>query len=231
MPEQLFDIEAKNLIRLHRFFRKAPKQFARAAANVLTSFAFGNRTQSLRIIESKMTVRNERFVSSSLRVEKAQGNVPLGSQQALVGSIKRDRFTGWTEQETGQKITRTRTTTLLARGGNINRQVRPAFRLKPGNRFASPDDFSGQSPQHRVTVMLQTLSRQKSIRPFIIKGHRKFKSGLYKFLRKKIRRIQTFKNPKQPKRIHWLTGGARLYFKATNIDQVWAAALKRVLKF
>ena len=228
---QLFDIEAKNLIRLHRFYRKAPKMFARASANVLTSFAFGNRSKSLDIIKSKMTVRNERFVAGSLRVDRARGNIPLSAQQAMVGSIKRDRFTGWIEQETGQKTTRTRTTTLLARGGNVSRQVRPAFRLKPGNKFASPDDFSGQSPQHRVTVMLQTLSRQKSTRPFIIKGHRKFKSGLYKFLRKKIRRIQTFKNPKQPKRIHWLTGGARLYFRSTSIDQVWAEALKRVLRF
>lgn len=228
---QLFDIEAKNLINLQRFYRKAPKQFARASANVLTSFAFGNHSKSLEIIKSKMTVRNERFVKGSLRVDKARGNVPLSAQIARIGSIVRDRFTGWVEQETGKKTTRTRTTTLLARGGNISRQVRPAFRLKPGNRFASPDEFSGQSPQHRVTVMLQTLSRQKSTRPFIIKGHKKFKPGLYKFLRKKIKRIQTFKNPKQPKRIHWLTGGARLYFRATNIDQVWAAALKRVLKF
>lgn len=228
---QLFDIEAKNLIRLHRFYRRAPRQFARAAANVLTSFAFGNRSESLDIIKSKMTVRNERFVKGSVRVEKARGNVPLSAQQSRVGSIQRDRFTGWVEQETGQKTTRTRTSTLLARGGNISRQVRPAFRLKPGNKFASPDDFPGQSPQHRVTVMLQTLSRQKSIRPFIIKGHRKFKSGLYKFLRKKIRRIQTFKNPKQPKRVRWLTLGRFKYFKSTNIDQVWAGALKRVLKF
>ncbi len=228
---QLFEIEAKNLIRLHRFYRKAPKMFARASANVLTSFAFGNRRESLEIIKNKMTVRNERFVKGSVRVDKARGNVPLSEQQARIGSIKRDRFTGWVEQETGQKTTRTRTSTLLARGGNISRQVRPAFRLKPGNKFLSPNDFEGQSPQHRVIVMLQTLSRQNYKKAFVIKGHKAFRSGLYKLRRKKVMLLWRFKDRKQPKRVRWLTLGRFKYFKSTNIDQVWANALKRVLKF
>lgn len=228
---QLFDIEAKNLINLHRFYRKAPKQFARAAANVLTSFAFGNSGKSIEIIKNKMTVRNERFVSSSVRVEKARGNIPLSGQVAMIGSIKRDRFTGWIEQETGQKTTRTRTSTMLARGGNVSRQIRPAFRLKPGNKFLQPNDFEGQSPQHRVIVMLQTLSRQKYKKAFVIKGHKAFRSGLYKIFRKKIMLLWRFKDRKQPKRIRWLTLGRFKYFRSTNIDQVWANALKRVLKF
>lgn len=231
MPQQLFAIKNEDLINLTKFYKRLPKQFARASASVLTSFAFGTRQKSIKIIKNRMNVRNERFITSSIKVEKANGNIPLGSQSSKTGSIERTRFTGLVEQELGTKSKRTRTSTLFARGGNESKQIRPSFRMKPGNQFKSPDDFAGESNQHRAIVMLQTLSREKFKKPFVIKGHKKFKTGLYKLHRNKIKRIQEFKNKVQPKRVKWLSGGRKLYFGVTNIGNVWAESLKRTLRF
>ena len=231
MPEQLFAIKSKNLINLQRFFKRSgPRQFNRAAAMTLTSFAFGTSRKSRLIIKNRMTVRNERFVNSAIRTEKARQSAPMISQVATSGSIERPRFTGWAEQELGKKTDRTRTASLFARGGG-SKALRPSFRMKPGNSFTSPNDFEGKDDQHRATIMLQSLSRERKRKPFIIKGHRKFKAGLYKFKGKKIKRIQSFQTTKQPKRIKWLTLARQLYFRTTSVDGVWAESLRRVLKF
>lgn len=231
MAEQLFAIEAHNLINLQRWYRKAPQQFQRASAGVLNEFAFGARKKSLQIIKTRMIVRNERFVSGSLRVSKASGFMPLSAQVATFGSVARDRFTGWKEQELGTSVDRTRTSTLLARAGSKRRQMRPSLRMKRSNIFDSPDNYEGAPEQHRAIVMLQTLSRAKSRRPFIIKGHRKFKPGLYKFKGGKIRQIQQFKNPKQPKRVRWMTSGRAFYFSSVSLDAIWADKIRRQLRF
>lgn len=231
MPEQLFALKAPNLINLHRFYRRSgPKQFNQAAAATLTSFAFGTRKKSILIIKNRMTVRNEKFVSSSLRVQKAARSAPMNSQVAIAGSISRPRFSGWAEQELGTKTDRTRTATLFARRGGA-KALPSSFRMKAQNQFISPSDFKGKDDRHRVIVMLQSLSKQRYKKPFIIKGHRKFKSGLYKFRGKKIKRIQTFKSSKQPKRLRWLTMARQLYFRTTSIDGVWANSLRHVLRF
>lgn len=230
MAEQLFAIKSQDLLKLQRFYRKAPRQFTAASAETLSSFAFGTRRKSILVIKNRMTVRNERFVTGSLRVQKASRSVPMNSQVAIAGSISRARFSGWEEQELGTKTSRTRTATRFARKGG-SRPVPPSLRMKPGNKFLAPRDFEGQSDEHKVQVMLQTLSRQRYKKPFVIKGHRRFNSGLYKFRGKKIMMIWRFKTRKQPKRLRWQTISRDLYFATTRIDSVWANSLRKVLRF
>ena len=112
---ELFQIDLANLINLRKFYKKAPKQFLKAANATLNSFAFGTRKRSLEIIKKKMTVRNQKFVAGSLRVQKSTGS-NIDNARSEVGSIFRPRFTGWKEQESGTKPERTRSITRFARG-------------------------------------------------------------------------------------------------------------------
>ncbi len=226
MPQQLFAIDAKDLVNLKRFYKKAPLQFARASASTLTSFAAGTRRKALLIINNRMTVRNKGFVSGALRFERAKGNVPMNAQVATAGSIKRNRFTGWAEQELGTQTERTRTATLFARGGG-SKQIPRSLRMDRSSTFDTPDNYEGKTYEQRTFLMLKARVKKA----FVITKHRKFRPGLYKFKGKKIKMVQTFKNRKQPKRIKWLTMARQLYFSTTSIDSVWANSLRRVLKF
>lgn len=230
MPNELFQIDLTNLINLRKFYKKAPKQFFKAANATLNSFAFGTRKKSLNIIKNKMTIRNQKFVSGSLRVQKSTGT-NINNLKSEVGSIKRQRFTGWKEQELGSKPERSRSVTKFARGSKI-RKLRPSFRMKPSNDFLSADDFEfkGVKSQNKSIALLSMLRRRKHRKPFILKSG-KFKPGLYVFRRKKIKRIQTFKQTKKPKRISWMQGGRREFFRTADINKIWAESIRRVLKF
>ena len=68
----LFDLDISDLLKLEKFYRKAPKKFERAAKGTINSVAFGVRSESIDEIGRNMTVRDPRFVSGSMRVQKAQ---------------------------------------------------------------------------------------------------------------------------------------------------------------
>ena len=226
MP-QLFDIEFTDMRRLQKWYKKAPKQFARGAAGVLNDFAFGVREKSIKTINKKMTVRNSKFVSSSLRVQKARGS-NVSSLNSETGSVKRPRFSGWAEQELGTRSSRTKVATPIGRGGDKKGILKPRFRMKPGARYPKPSDFEGNSPNRKVNTMLRAMKR-KSSKPFIIKGSKKFRSGLYKFHNRKIMALQLFKNRKQPKRIKWHTLAKQKYFRSVKVRDVWAKNIRRQL--
>lgn len=235
MPAELFDIDLKDLRNLQKFMKRAPKSFSFVTASVLNTFAFGTRKENLHILESKLTIRSQRFVKSRVRVEKARGNKPITSQRSEVGSISSDRFSGWVEQELGTPTKRTRISTVLARGGSVKKTVRPSVRLKPSNKFVDPDGFPGKQAEHRAWAMIAILARKGYRKPFVITGLPKIKSGLFKFNKGKsgqFKRLQTF-NPRrsqlQPPRLKWLTGGSDRFFKRANIRQIWADALTREL--
>ncbi len=232
---QLFDISIPNLINLKRFYKKAPKKFQKASANVLTSFAFGTRAEAMNVIKSKMVIRNPRFINSRLRVSKAFGSTNIGSQQSEVGSIPAQRFTGWIEQQTGKMPAKNRIFTLLARRGDITRQALPSARLKPGNKYISSDEFTGKTPNKRIIAMLQILGRKGYKKPFIIRRGNKFKKGLYKFKgsgkNKKILALQLFRTNKRPKKLEWLTMARDNYFRKNDVNKVWEKSLKQILKF
>lgn len=227
----LFDIDVRAMRRFEKLMKRIPKELTRATAGMLNSFAFGTRAASLQIIQRRMIVRNPRFVKSSIRVDKARGGMPINRQRSEAGSIQRARFSGWREQETGESSNRRRVAELFARGGDKRRQVRPSLRMKSANQFMSPDDFRGKTQEHRVIVMLQILERKRWRRPFIIRDHPKFTPGLYKFHRRKLRMVQTFKpGNREPKRVRWMTGGRRLFFRQANIKQLWTQNLQHTIR-
>lgn len=229
---QMFQIEIKDFINLRKFYKRAPRKFQRVAAGVLNNFAWGTKKSAIAVINEEMTVRNKRFVESSFRVKNANANTDLNSMVSRVGSIERPRFSGWEEQQTGKKRESTRVGTLLSRGKNMSKQIRPAARMKAGRNFPDAGDYEGKSEQQRTMVMLNTLKRKKFRKPFVIRRKlRKFVPGLYKFFRGKVKMLQRFDSKKaQPKKIDWMGEARRDYFRAHPVRETWGKAIKHVLK-
>ena len=234
MPDQIFDISSPDLKKLKKFFKQAPRQFQFAAAGVLNDQAFGTRREAIQKIGRNMIVRNPKFVNSMVRFNKARGAQDISLQQSETGSMRRKGFSGWVEQETGKRTQRTRTQTLLARGGSRQNIVKRGFRMRPGLKFTDPDDFSDVvgNPEHRTIAMLAILRRDKFKKPFILPSNRRGKKGLYKFQRGKVKRLQNLEPSKpQPKRKPWLIPGRNQYFQKTNLIAVWKEQLRRQSKF
>ena len=231
MAKKLFDIDDKDLKKLMKFYKVAPVKFKVASAGMLNTFAFETRKKSLHIINTAMTVRAKGYVKGSIKVDKASFRDPINKQQSQVGSIVRPRFTGWEEQEDGKVDKRKRIATSFARGGSNTGKIKPSHRMKTSNTFESPDDFPGKSQHHRAVVMLQTLFRRRHRKPFIIKGHKSIKPGLYKIQKKKIRMLQSFEpSTKAPKRVRWMSGGRKAFFRKADMRKLWGNQLRRVLK-
>lgn len=231
MAQKLFDIDDRDLKKLIKFYKNAPKLMKHSVAGMLNSFAFGTRSRAMHIIRTNMNIRAKKFVDSSIRVQMAKASQEINQQHSIVGSISRARFSGWEEQELGKKTKRTRVATLLGRGGNVQKKIQPSARLKQSNQFVSPDDYPGTSRHNRSVVMMQDLFRKRHRKPFIVKGHRRFKSGLYKIKQKKLRMLQSFEPRNvQPKRIRWMSGGRKAFFRKADIRQMWGKQLNRTFK-
>ena len=242
---ELFKMDDKDLKRLRKFYKQAPKLFARAAAGTLSGFAFGNRKESKAIIDSKMTVRNPKFIHSSLKVVKARANVPIHRMKALFGTIERPRYTGLREQETGTVGPRSRVFTSAAREGGFSQQTKGYARLKPQAKYPSPNqpmsanktrdgrDFGlqGLSGAKRIVAFLMILNERKKAQTFILRRQfGRFKRGLYRFKQGVIKKLQSFDTKAKPPRIRWLTGGRIAYMTRPNILKGWADAINFQLK-
>lgn len=228
---QMFQMDMTDLKRLKKFYKRMPREFRKASAGVLNSFAFGSRKQSLLIIQRKLTIRMPRFIERTIRVDKAKAGLPIKSQQSELGSTHRPRYTGLREQELGVADKRSNVPTLAARRGQRSKKVPGAVRLKRMNQFKSPNDFPGKTAAHRVVVMLQVLQRTRFRKPFVIKGHSKFTRGLYRFRGGRLQMLQTFEpSNKAPKRVRWLTGGRRKFMSKANIKTIWTDNLNHAIK-
>ena len=116
-------------------------------------------------IQESMTIRDPRFVKGSLRVERAKLVKPV----AEVGSIERDRFTGWKEQEKGTPSPKDRKQTLTARRSNWKHRVAPRFRLKPGKKkFIRPTDMKLKNRPKHMRYFLLRLARKRYKQPFYL---------------------------------------------------------------
>lgn len=229
---KIFDLEIMDLIKLRRFYKNAPKQFGYTTASLLNTFAFNTRKEALKVVHKEMNIRNQSFVISQMRYKKAKGSEHINSQESETFSIKGKRFSGWVEQETGKKTDRTRVASTLARGGSNSGQIKPAFRMKPGKNFLSPDELKGDNKAQRLAAMFHKIEYEKYKKPFIIKGSNKFKSGIYRRVRNKIKILQSFKAKNaQPKRIKWMAKARRNNFKTLNLRNEWRDAINRTLKF
>jgi hypothetical protein len=230
MARRIFSIDLKDLEKLIKQYEINEREFKSAMVNVLNSQAFGMKTIIPKTIEDTMTVRNARFVQSSIRVSKASWKTPV----SRVGSILRPSFSGWLEQETGRKSDRNRIPTKAARRGNWANRIAPSLRMKPSNEFLTDRDVikSAKSNRQRVVAMLSYVEKHNYRRPFILSGSSKFKKGLYKRVGKKFKLIQHLGAPRTSvKRVKWMKKSIKRYFAVNVPLDLWRESVKRIVSF
>ena len=227
----IFNYNQKSMKAFIKFYQEAPGKAKKATARMLSQFAFGTREEAIKQIKKTMTVRNERFVKSSIIWRGARIG-PIESQQSSAGSIRRGKSTGWAEQQDNKTDKRTRSQSLLARGNNFNRKVKPSVRMKQKNRFFSSGSFGIEKGKQEVPRLIRKMKRDYKNKPFIIKtNYKQIKRGVYKFVRKKMMILQNFeKRPKGVRRNPWMDNARANFFKSTDIDKEWGKAIDFILK-
>jgi hypothetical protein len=235
----IFQIDDRDLKKLIKFYKRAPREFTKAAASVLNTLAFETRKQNIHQIKKTMTVRGERFVTGSLRVQKTKGN-KLNDLMAIAGSIERQRFTGWAEQQLNKPAKRKRLQTVHARGGSFKKRVRQKAKMRRSNNFYTYRDFVSPKAktkrQATARMMRQIRSGEASRRPAVIEsglGGRlgKFSYGLYEIKKRRIKRLQNLRPRNvQPKRNRWMTRSLRYLDRNVDLRAVWGRSINFVLK-
>lgn len=223
-------VKTLDLRDLEKFYKKAPKKFARASAGMLNNLAFQTRGVALIRIASDLEIRNPRFVASRMQVEKAKFG-PMSGQRAEVGSVAKDRFSGWTEQETGAEPLRNRVFTLTARRGSNQNQAAPSSRLKPGNNIVDINDvdIAATGRLARRRIFIQIMSRRPN-KPFVMRRkYKKMRRGVYVFKRKRLLQLQAF-DAMKVKRKPWMKPARAEVIQRSNVRAAWAKAIKFVLR-
>lgn len=241
---EIFKMDDKDLERLIKFYKKAPDLFAKAVLATLNALAFGTRKEAIKIIGSKMTVRNPGFIYGSLKVIKAKAVPNINKIISITGSVERPRYTGLAEQELGKPAKRNRVFTKAARGGDMQAPIQGWARLKPQAKYPGPNkteglrtkegrsfSLQGLSGAKRIVAFLHILHEKKTAQTFILRRPLgRFKRGLYRFKQGVIKKLQSFDNRLTPKRIRWLTEARKAFVKQTNILQIWADSINYQLK-
>lgn len=228
-----FELDDRDYKKLTKFFRKAPKLLKPVTANVLNSLAFKTREYDIKNLSSNMIIRNERFLKSSLRVKTAKSSSDINKQISTVGSIKRPRFTGWEEQQTGKPAKKKRSVTLAARKGNKRKQVAPKYRLKSRNKFYRPQQFQGKSLQQQFYFMLRVLGSRGG-GEFLVNNNIALKrgvlrKGLYSFRKGRITKLQDLTKGPRVKRLQWRTMSIKQLQKKNDIKKIWEKSLKFII--
>lgn len=231
MSSKMFQLDKSELRKLAKFFKRAPQMANRAAAAYLNTVALGTRKEALKIINQRLVIRSPTFIKKNIWAQLARKGKPLDKLQSEIGSRLSERFSGLVEQELGIKAELKRQPTLFARGGNPGRKIKPSVRMRAQNQFRSPDDFEGKNAAHRVVVMLAVSRREKYRRPFIIKKHPKFVKGLYRLRRGSLKLVQRLEPINiSVKRVRWLTGGEKQFFKRNKPREIWREVITHELK-
>jgi len=200
-------IDDRQLKQFQKMCKSGPKEFQYVVAEYLNSSAFRARELNMKNLQSQMTIRDQRFLSSSLRVEKTKP-VSINQQIAISGSITRPRFTGWKEQEDGGTAERKRKITISARGGSKQAKAQQKARLKPSNKIYKPEQFQGVTYERRFYFMMRVLGSRGGGQ-FLITKKIKTKRGalnpaLYNLKNGKISMLQKFE-ALEVKRNKWQT--------------------------
>ncbi len=200
-------IDDKQLKQFKKMCRSGQKEFQYVTAEYLNSSAFRARELNMKNLQSQMTIRDQRFLSSALRVEKTKP-ISINQQIAISGSITKPRFTGWTEQEKGTAPERKRKITVSARGGSRQAKAQQRARLKPSNKIYKPEQYQGKTYKQRFYLMMRILGSRGGGQFLLsqkLRTRRGYMNpGLYGLKSGKISMLQKFEAP-EIKRKPWQT--------------------------
>ena len=226
----IFDMDARSLRELKKFMETRPKEFAKSTAGVLNSLAFSTRKYDMQNIAQGMTVRNPKFVARMLKVTKTPPRSDIRKQQSSASSLRTADFTGWEEQQTGKRQTRTRAATTEGRGGSMKNPVSPRFRMRKNNKFYRPSQFKARTEQGSFQFMMRVLATRGGGEFILSKQYGRMSPGLYSFRNHQVRKVQSTDNIKQPSRYKWRDHSIRNLQSRNDIRAIWGKELDRVMR-
>lgn len=228
---QIFTMNKSDLRKLERFFKRSPKQFKAATANILNSLAFTTMNYDKMNLKRHLIIRSDSFLKKSLKVVMAKGSREINQQIAIAGSVNIKRGTGWAEQEYGSPPRRRRTNTKYARKTKRSTMLGRA-RLKSGKQFHKPQDFQARSNVGRFYSMIKFIKANKGgefiLSDSIRTNRSTYNPGLYEYRKGKIHRLQKFARF-QPKRVRWRTMSLQRLMSKNNIRNIWMNSLRHIV--
>jgi hypothetical protein len=151
-----FKIDDSQLKKFQKLIGKEfPRGFQKVTAEYLNTMAFEQRKENKKNLEQQLTIRDQRFLNNSLRVEKTKP-VSINQQIAISGSIHYQKGTGWEEQQTGKPAIRKRTVTPDARGNKASK-LPNKYRMKPTNKIYKPEQYEGSTYNKKFYFMMRVL--------------------------------------------------------------------------
>ena len=208
-------------------------------SGILNSHAFKTREYDIQNISQSMVIRDTKFMTSSLRVEKASKTSSINSMIAIAGSINRKGFSGWEEQQTGKRPTKRRGYTPGARDFNYKSKTVGKARLKPNQKFTRYTDFNFpniKSEKQKIGLFLKIMMDRKNKtgtmmqgKSFILPKYKGFEYGLYNYQNFKFVKYQEFDRANRPVKLNqWRTRSLQDLYKKNDIDKLWTNGLRRI---
>jgi len=203
----MFFFDGSGLKKFAAELGKLPALLRKAEIQTLNDIAFQFKTEAENSIIGNLVSRRPEFVRRSFRVDKASPE----SLQAIAGTVQLDgsSFTGFVEQ-LGQADRRTRAPTLRGRGGQAGNILPKTARMMKGANFPNTEDMDGNIP---IAGRLDILAR-RGVKRFVMNGPdtSPFSAGLYEFTNEltergkpKVKMLQNFKKPAQPRRFDFIS--------------------------
>jgi hypothetical protein len=222
-----FIMDSRDIRRLGAYFKDAPEAISPAVRASLNHLARRTVENDKTILRQSLTIRDERLLNNTLRTRDARGN-RIQSMEAAAFSIKRDRFTGYEEQERGGKMERTNLP--AARGGNRRRKMLSHARLQPSRKIYKPEQFQGRNLKSKFMLMMRIMGTrgggQFLISDRINTRRGGMNPGLYRFKSHNISKLQSLKDS-NVRPIRWRTRSLQLLRTNNNLESIWARELEK----
>lgn len=225
--KDIFSMDDRELKKLEKFFKTAPDKIRPAAANVLNSMAFGTRTTSIRTLNNQLTVRKKSFTDNAFKVTKASPRAPLETMHSKLETVKRNNFTGWIEQETGAKSTRSFTTGKGARP-DWSKTIQKKFKDYKSALKMSDYKFKNNSGYGYIAYM------RRKMRGKIFEIDRPIGDYAPGFMftnpAGRLLRLTYKDRTHQPPRKQWLEPAAQKATSSSELVKQWETGIENVMK-
>jgi hypothetical protein len=200
MEEIQFSVDTKSMKQWAKAWKEFPRQSGKWAAKFVNDEALQFKADFPDVIAHHYILRNRKFIGSTIKVSLARPRSHMEDIVAVVGTVKKPRFSGFTEEVGGKEPQRTRAFTLAGRGGFWENESRGWARMHPSDdptqdqRIPSTDLVQNLPDGQRFMALMNMIASKKiPIAPkansFILDG-RRYKRGLYRFDGKKFPIVQ-----------------------------------------
>jgi hypothetical protein len=199
-------------------WEKFPREAGKWASKYINDLAFKFRFEVLRAIESRYTVRDERFVNNAVIIEKSRPRSRMEDIVAIVGTwygstgmsagTGKPRFSGFSEELTGSpsSVSRPKHRVILPAGRKGHTMAGKSYgwaRMQAEQIIPSIIDLDAGlqnvPEESRFAAMIRMMAegkiRHSAPNTFILKGG-KYTPGLYRFKGGKLPTGEDFKKGK-----------------------------------